>query len=168
MQLSHLYSSASNLFDDISFNSLEHANTLNVVFARVTKPKARERDSHNLGKTTLVYLIDFCLLRSTSGDSEFFLVKHAGRFNDGAFFLEVATKPGAFVTIRRAVNDQTKIGLKFHDKPRLDFRKLPPDQWDHWDVAIDPAREILDAHLNLAAITPWDYRKGIFARLQGC
>lgn len=161
MQLSRLYSNEKTLFSDITFNSLENSKILNVIFAKVTRPKAKERDSHNLGKTTLVYLIDFAMLRNISGDFTFFLVKHAARFANWVFFLEVAIGSGNFVTIRRSVSEPTKIALKFHSEARQDFRDLSADRWDHWEVALEPAREILDARLNLNAIAPWDFRKGI-------
>lgn len=75
MQLSRLYSNQDSLFEPIDFNSGERANILNIVFARVTKPKDRKRHSHNLGKTTLIHLLDFLLLKNISGGVHF-LSKH--------------------------------------------------------------------------------------------
>jgi uncharacterized protein YydD (DUF2326 family) len=55
---------------------------LNVVLAAVHRRKSKKSDSHNLGKTTLIGLIDFMLLKEIAG-SDHFLAKHeAGRDGD--------------------------------------------------------------------------------------
>ena len=55
---------------------------LNVVLAAVHRRKSKKSDSHNLGKTTLIGLIDFMLLKEIAR-SDHFLAKHeAGRDGD--------------------------------------------------------------------------------------
>jgi uncharacterized protein YydD (DUF2326 family) len=127
----------------------------------------REGDSHNLGKTTLIALIDFLLLKDIT-NSENFLDKHKERFKDFVFFMELALHDGGFVTIRRAVGTPTRIGLKRTAASLPDARTVDADAWDHWDIALAPARQALDAYLNLRAITPWEYRTGVsyFLRTQ--
>ncbi|WP_211273026.1 hypothetical protein [Corynebacterium stationis] len=41
-------------------------------------------------------------------------------------------------------------------------------QWDHYKVAFKRSKEILDGILNLSAVRPWDFRKGLgyFLRTQ--
>jgi uncharacterized protein YydD (DUF2326 family) len=85
MQLSRLYSNNSTRFVPIEFNSIGDDTLMNVVFGEVRDPKNRKKDSHNLGKTTLLNLIDFCLLKGMSSDQ--FLFKHRERFQGFDFFL---------------------------------------------------------------------------------
>jgi uncharacterized protein YydD (DUF2326 family) len=53
MKLSQLY--ANNKFKNIVFND-----GLNLILAKVTKKLDLNKDSHNLGKTTLIAVIDLC------------------------------------------------------------------------------------------------------------
>lgn len=97
MQLSQIYSNRPSIFTPIAFNSGASAKILNVVFARVKKKKQREGDSHNLGKTTLIHLIDFLLLKDVSGGASF-LTKHSERFSEFVFFIEIALHEGGYVS----------------------------------------------------------------------
>jgi uncharacterized protein YydD (DUF2326 family) len=167
MKLARLYANQPAQFSPITFNGVTD-DRLSVVFAKITKPKDKTKDSHNLGKTTLIHLIDFLLLKSISGDANHFLAKHADRFKGFTFYLELQTHDGKYVTVRRNVAQPTKISLKQHDQRGLDGTTVGQTQWDHFEVAIDKAREILDAYLNLSVIKPDDYRKGVsyFLRTQ--
>ena len=114
MQLSRLYSNLDAIFTPIEFNCRERATFINAVFAEIRHPKDRSKDSHNLGKTTLVHLLDFMMLKDIgTGDS--FLSKHVDRFDKFRFFIEVALNEGDYVTIRRTVADSGKIAIKRHD-----------------------------------------------------
>lgn len=167
MQISQIYSNQDNVFSPIIFNSGVDAATINVVFAKVTRPKSRDGDSHNLGKTTLIHLIDFLLLKNIAGGLHF-LEMHADRFRDFVFFIEIALQGGRYITVRRSVAEQTKIAFKTHGEKYLDCRTVDDSGWDHWAVALDRAREILDSYLDLRAISPWGFRKGVsyFLRTQ--
>ena len=74
MQISRIYSNKPTIFEPIEFNFGDAASRLNVVLGEVRHPGDHKRDSHNLGKTTLLLLIDFMLLRGMSPD--FFLIKN--------------------------------------------------------------------------------------------
>ncbi len=167
MELSRLYSNQDRLFEPIDFNCGERADTLNVIFARVTKPKDRKRHSHNLGKTTLIHLLDFMLLKDISGAIHF-LSKHADRFERFVFYLELKLHSEGFVTVRRSVADPTSISLKRHEEEKSDLRIVGEDDWDHSDLPRTTAVDILDSYLNLQIVTPWNYRKGVsyFLRAQ--
>ena len=167
MQLARLYSNLDDLFTPIHFNAADKSTTLNVIFAEVKRKKVREGDSHNLGKTTLIALIDFLLLKDITS-SEHFLDKHKERFHNFIFFMELALDNGGFVTVRRAVSEPTRIGLKRTATNCPDARTIDADAWDHWGIALAPARQALDAYLNLRAIAPWEYRTGVsyFLRTQ--
>ena len=101
MRLSKLYSNKPAVFLPITFNE-----GLSVVLAEIRLPENRDKDTHNLGKSTLVQLIDFCFLRSTR--PEFFLVKHRARFEGFVFYLELELSPGEYLTIQRGVEVQVR------------------------------------------------------------
>ena len=169
MKLSQLYSNKPRVFLPIRFNGVTD-NELSVVFARVKKPKDSEKDSHNLGKTLLIDLIDFLLLKDLNDVPGHFLVKHAILFADWVFYLEIQTPKGTFVTVKRSVKENTKIALKAHPKqikPGADNVEIP-DNWDHTEVTLDRAQALLDALLGLDAIKSFSYRNGVgyFLRTQ--
>ena len=57
MKLVSLYTNHEDLFPTISFHE-----GFNVVFARVKDPTDKSKDSHSLGKTFLIDVIDFGLV----------------------------------------------------------------------------------------------------------
>ena len=167
MQLSRLYANQPEIFEPIEFNSGRDADRLNIVIGEVHRPRDRKRDSHNLGKTTLLHLIDFMMLKGLSPDH--FLSKHQDRFQSFVFYLEIALNAGDFATIRRAVSTPTKISLRRHPERDQDFSEVADDTWDHVDLPIEEAIKLLDAWLDLRVLKPYDYRKAItyFLRAQG-
>jgi uncharacterized protein YydD (DUF2326 family) len=154
MKLSKLYSNKPQLFGAINFIS-----EVNVVLAEIRLPKNREKDTHNLGKSTLGRLLDFCLLSSRK--KNFFLFKHEDMFKEFIFFLEIESPDGSFVTARRGVEEATKISFKKHTKPDQDFTNLAEQDWDHYNVPFERAKELLDGLLDLRSLKPWSFRKGI-------
>ena len=138
MKLVRLYSNRPSVFVPIKFNGVADPD-LSVVFARITRPKDARRDSHNLGKTTLIAVIDFLLLKDVNENNSF-LIKHVDRFVDFAFFLELVAPDGGFVTIRRSVESPTRVSLKRHDKDVPNLNLAGKDDWDHFEIAIDTAR----------------------------
>jgi uncharacterized protein YydD (DUF2326 family) len=112
MQISRLYSNQEPVFAPIDFHCAEQGDRLNVVYGEVHKPKDQKKDSHNLGKTTLIHLIDFLMLKGTSPDQ--FLVKHQERFEDFVFFIEIVLPSGGYATIRRSAAEPNKIAMTRH------------------------------------------------------
>lgn len=167
MQISRLYSNLPDILSPIGFNHGANADLLNIVLGEVKHPKDRKKDSHNLGKTTLLQLIDFLMLKGWSQDS--FLYKHRDRFADFVFYLEIALNGGGYATIRRSVAAPTRVALSRHEDPDQNFDGAADDIWDHPDLPIDEAIKLLDAWLDLRALQPYDYRKAItyFLRSQG-
>lgn len=154
MKLSRLYTNRPAVFSAVDFTS-----GLNVVFAEIRLPQNRKKDTHNLGKTTLGRLVDFCLL--SGRDSKFFLFKHQQLFDGFVFLLEIELLDGSYVTVRRGVNEPTKISFKRHHARMQDYSELQAPQWDHVDVPFDRAKDLLDGVLDLRAMKPWGYRKGL-------
>lgn len=154
MKLSRLYTNYPAVFSAVDFTS-----GLNVVFAEIRLPQSRKKDTHNLGKTTLGRLVDFCLL--SGRDPKFFIFKHQQLFDGFVFLLEIELLDGSYITVRRGVNEPTKIYFKRHQARMQDYSELQAAQWDHVDVPFERAKDLLDGALDLRAMKPWDYRKGL-------
>jgi uncharacterized protein YydD (DUF2326 family) len=154
MKPSKLYSNR-----PIAFAPVEFEPELNVVLAEIRLPENRDRDTHNLGKTTLGRLIDFGFLAGR--DSRFFLFKHLDRFEEFVFFFEIELLDDSYVTVRRSVAEASRISFKKHRARHQDFSTLPDIEWDHLDVPFDRAKELLDSLLDWRALKPWHYRKGL-------
>jgi len=166
VQISRIYSNRPKIFEPIEFNCRESADRLNVIYGEVRHPKDHKKDSLNLGKTTLVGLIDFLMLKGISPDQ--FLVKHKDRFGEFMFFLEIALNSGDFATIGRGALDANKISLKRHPSGGLDLSHAHEDAWDHINMSRDDAVKLLDGWLDLQILKPYDYRQAItyFLRTQ--
>lgn len=171
MKLSQIYSNNHRIFPPIEFNGIAD-NQPSAIFARVKKPKDAKKDSHNLGKTLLVDLIDFLLLKDINPTPHHvhFLHKHSLLFADWFFYLELQTTTGKFVTIRRSVKEPTKIAFKSHLKRlgNIATNGAMHTGWDHTDVALERAVQLLDGYLGLESIKPFTYRSGVgyFLRTQ--
>lgn len=167
MQISRIYSNQPHVFTAIDFNFGEQSDRLNVIYGEVRHRRDQKKDSHNLGKTTLIHLIDFLLLKGTA--QEQFLIKHHDRFKDFVFFIEVALNSGEFATVRRSAADPNKIALKKHPEGIQDFVDAADDTWDHFDMSREAASQLLDGWLDLKILKPYDYRKALtyFLRAQG-
>ncbi|PZN76072.1 MAG: DUF2326 domain-containing protein [Candidatus Methylumidiphilus alinenensis] len=154
MKLSRLYSNKPERFEPVDF-----VLGLNVVMAEIRLPQNRDKDTHNLGKTTLGRLLDFSFLAKR--DSKFFLFKHIDLFKDFVFYLEVELVDGSYLTVRRGVEEATKVSYKKHQASHQDFSSLPTSGWDHLDMPFDRAKELLDGLLDWRMLKPWSYRNGL-------
>src|ERR1017187_5148783 len=154
MKLSRLYSNKPTLFEPLDF-----ATGLNVVLAEIRVPENRNKDTHNLGKTTLGRLLDFCFLMSK--DKDFFLFKHYALFKEFVFFLEIEIADASYITVRRGVEEATKINFKKHAVGHQDFSTTSPSEWDHFEVAFEKARALLDGLFDWRALKPWTFRNGL-------
>ena len=154
MKLSRLYSNKPERFEPVDF-----VLGLNVVMAEIRLPQNRDKDTHNLGKTTLGRLLDFSFLAKR--DSKFFLFKHIDLFKDFVFYLEVELVDGSYLTVRRGVEEATKVSYKKHQASHQDFSSLPASGWDHLDMPFDRAKELLDGLLDWRMLKPWSYRNGL-------
>src|ERR1700733_2721497 len=96
MKLSRLYSNRPDTFAPVSF-----AIGLNAVLAEILVPENRNKDTHNLGKTTLGRVIDFGFLAGR--DPKFFLFKYIDLFQDFIFFLEIELTDASYLTVRRGM-----------------------------------------------------------------
>ncbi len=115
------------------------------------------KDTHNLGKTTLGRLLDFSFLAGR--EPKFFLFKHLDLFKDFIFFLEIELTDASYLTVRRGVEEASKISFKKHEARYQDFSTIGDGGWDHFELPFDRAREMLDSLLDWRALKPWEYRK---------
>ena len=154
MKLSRLYSNRPDQFSPIEFVS-----GLNIVLAEIRLPENRKKDTHNLGKTTLGRLLDFAFL--SRRDANFFLYKHEDLFRKFVFFLEIELDDGSYVSVRRSVREASKVAFKKHTGCHQDFSTLVTQEWDHFNLPFERAKELLDSLLDWRALKPWTYRKGL-------
>lgn len=162
MKLSHLYSDQPELFPPIRFRD-----GLNVVLAHISHPKENAKLGHNLGKTLLIDVLDFCLLKRVV--KEHLFKRRADIFARFVFFLEIRLPTGDYLTIRRSADEPSKIAFRRHSVAQQNFAQLPESEWDHWRETFDNAVVLLDSLLAFTPIKPWSYRKGLgyFLRGQG-
>ena len=162
MKLSKLYSNNDTVFKPIIFNE-----GFNVIYGKVNRPKETDKDSHNLGKTLLISLIDFVLLKELAPGH--FLHDNKGKFRNMEFYLEILTNSGKYLTIKRSVGKNSKISIKSHDEKHQNFTMLGDTDWNESMLPIGKAIQKVDFYLSLDAIKPWSYRKGVsyFLRTQG-
>ncbi len=156
MKLSQLYANKS--FKSIVFND-----GLNLVLAKVTRKKDRTVDSHNLGKTTLITILDFMLLKELR--KEHIFKEHEKKFSDYTFFLEILLNNGSYLTIRRSVDAPTKIAFKITSSPT---RLLNEQTWDLNATSMEKAVKALNTYLSFDVLTNWNFRKYVtyFLRTQ--
>lgn len=158
MQLSKLYTTESK-FKNIKFN----INGLNVIYAETKSNLSEKKNSHDLGKTKLAELIDFLFLKEIN--KTHFLLKRTKNgipiFGNYTFYLELTLNSGTFITIKRNVNENTKISFSFANQSTNGFN--PPDKWDFDRIPIKKAKEILSTCLALDFFKnkTYNYRKAI-------
>jgi uncharacterized protein YydD (DUF2326 family) len=154
MKLVSLYCNKPDIFPKINFRE-----GFNVVFARVKTPFLPGHDSHNLGKTFLIEIIDFTLLGKVKDGHPF--KTHPDLFDEFEFFLEVETNSKIFVTIKRKVSGIKGIFLfvsNNHNESLIDF---PDDMWTYQKLGLDAGQKTLDDLLAIDIVKPYTYRKGL-------
>ncbi len=190
MKLSKLY--CNKPFKNVIFNTKN--GKLNVILGDAEK-KANVKDSHNLGKTRLIVLIDFLLLKE--GTTNLFLFKEVKKegmllpiakinsevqyepvksteigtklFEGYEFYLEILLNSGQFLTIKRGINQGTKIYFRLHNTTNNEF--ILYKDWDHKNIDIKKAKSLLNNYLNIDFCnkTGEDYRRilNYSLRMQG-
>lgn len=149
MKLSQLYANKS--FKNIVFND-----GLNLVLAKVTKKIDLNKDSHNLGKTTLIAVIDFMLLKEVKEEHIFKTYKE--KFSGYIFFLEILLNCGEYLTIKRSVDTPTRISFK---ATKVSSNLLNEDNWDKPSVGYEKASIALNEYLAFDILKQWQYRKSV-------
>jgi uncharacterized protein YydD (DUF2326 family) len=158
MQLSKLYSNYQD-FKNITFN----LNELNVIYADVKSDLKEKKNSHDLGKTKLAELIDFMLLKKINKNHFFLKIKENDKsiFINHVFYLELFLNSSVFLTIKRNIEANTKISFAIQNQTTTDY--LPPLNWNHENISIDQARDILSDYLSFDFFhnKDYNYRKSL-------
>lgn len=161
MKLSKIYSNFPDKFKPIIFND-----GLNVIVGEITsiKNKNDKKTTHNLGKSILCRLIDFCLLTSSR---DLFLYQHE-IFKEFSFFLEIQLEDKSYITINRNVFQSTKISLKKHKNSYQDYTNLAEESWDHFKITLENAKNVINTYLLWRIPKEYNYRNviGYFLRSQ--
>lgn len=153
MKLARVYSN-----DEATFPTITFHEGLNVIFARVQNPAQRDQDSHNLGKTFLIEIIDFALLKEV--DAKHPLRRFPDCFGEFVFYLEVVTTRGQYVTVRRRVQGRPVCSIHVADAPHGPLLAAPDDTWTYPALSRTTGVETLNRLLGLAVPNGYDYRKG--------
>ena len=159
MKFSKIYSNKITQFHNIEFNE-----GLNVILAEIRDKSKTEKDTHGLGKTLLISIIDFLLLKNISQKSKFFLTK--GGFEEQVFFAELKLNSGKYIIIRRGVDNPTKISFKINEYKLDGFQTQL--NWDEENLPLDKAKQKLNEYLEFDVLPAWSYRKPVtyFLRTQ--
>lgn len=160
MKISKIYANKS--FKNVSFNETG----LNVIIGKISDRENTDLDSHNIGKSLLLEVIDFLLLKKVSNKDKYFLTKYQ-IFEECVFFAEIKLNSGQYLIVRRATATNTKISFKINDFKLEDFI-TDFESWDEENIAIDNARKLLNTYINYDILPGWTYRKVInyFMRYQ--
>lgn len=164
MKINQIYS------DNNKFKSIKFNKHLNVILG-ITKDKSKkDSDTHNLGKSTLISVIDFMLLKELRNNDLF--KKNYSLLKDFTFFIELKKDSNSYVTVKRGVKNNTKISLKFHEEPFQDYKDEM--MWDYIDLPLTSKdrkknpKFILNDFFSFFNYEEYNYRKylGYFLRTQ--
>ena len=147
MKISKIYSNKN--FKNIEFN--ERFNAI-VAFSE----SGDKEDTHNLGKSSLISVIDFLLLSGFDKSTDKLLGKDV--FIGQEFYGELQLNNGKYLLIKRSINTPTKISFKLNDS-RLNNFELDID-WDE-ELTLKKAKARLNECLDFNILPNWDYRKSI-------
>lgn len=151
MIITRLYSNRDDLFDPITFN--QH---LSVIVAQIRLPENKGTTVHNLGKSTVAQLVDFCLLRSKRG--EFFLFKHDDLFSGMVFYLELQLSDKRYLTIARSVDGRDPVSFLLSDSEVEDAREVEYTKWAHIGIGFKNAKRFLNGYLDFQMPGTYSYR----------
>ena len=136
------------------------ADGFNVVYGDIEKKTSQsKKNEHNLGKTSLVNLIDFLLLKGIT--KKHFLSKYKSNFEGWVFYIEIKLDEDRFLTVKRCVDVPTRISFKEHSESNQDFSAS--DNWDKKDVRMNSRKEldavtILEQYLDFNVAENYPYR----------
>jgi uncharacterized protein YydD (DUF2326 family) len=155
MKLSKIYSNK-------NFKNIEFNDKFNAVIAFIESKE--KKDTHNLGKTSLLRVIDFLLLAkiNKSNDKLF----RNDFFIGQTFYGEFKLNNGKYLLVKRSVDLPTKISFKLLDNKLEDF--VTNIDWDIEDLTFEKAKKKLNEYLGFNVLEKWNYRKSItyFLRTQ--
>lgn len=139
------------VYSNKNFKNIEFHNGFNVVIAYI-KSKKKE-DTHNLGKTSLITVLDFLLLSKYSKSDKLLGNKI---FKGQKFYLELELNSGKYLLIKREIDDPTKISFKLYESKLKQF-----SQNISFDIQLtfDKAKNYLCECLGFDILQKFSYRQ---------
>ncbi|TFH93754.1 hypothetical protein, partial [Porphyromonas levii] len=119
MKLVKVYSDGQ--FKNVSFNE-----GYNIVLATI-HDRENKKDTHNLGKSSLLIVVDFLLLCPYNKKKHPVLSNPI--FEGQRFALEIKLNNGKYLVIKRGLDTPSKISFKLNDEVLPDF--IFPKEWDY-------------------------------------
>lgn len=150
MKLSQLYC------NDNRFHSINFTAGVNLVLGKVSRKYDLEKDSHNLGKSSLVDLLDFMLLKEL--DQHHIFRRFPELFSGHVFYLEIILPNGRYMTIRRSVAETTKISFLTTETSTVCGDAT---SWDYENLSFKKAKAYFNDCLSFNVLPSWDYRKTV-------
>ena len=98
----------SKIYSNKNFKNIEFNEKFNAIVAQ--KKSDEKEDTHGLGKTTLIRVIDFLLLSSYNKNTDKLLGNNL--FIGQDFYAEFKLNSGKYLVIKRSINTATKISFK--------------------------------------------------------
>lgn len=144
----------SKIYSNKNFKNIEFNDKFNAIVA--SKQSNEKKDTHGLGKSTLIRVIDFLLISSYNKNTDKLLGNDL--FIGQEFYGEFKLNNGKYLVIKRAINSATKVFFKLNDS-KLDGFKLDIN-WDE-ELTFKKAKAKLNEYLGFNILQSWDYRKSI-------
>ena len=145
----------SKIYSNKNFKNIEFKQQFNTVIAFIESEK--KKDTHNLGKTSLIRVIDFLLLSKIDKKKDKLFRNNL--FVGQEFYGEFALNNGKFLLIKRSVDLSTKVSFKLLDNKLDGF--ITSIDWDINDLSFDKAKEKLNEYLGFDVLKQWNYRKSV-------
>lgn len=148
------------IYANKNFKNIEFSSKFNVVLA-IINDKENKKDTHNLGKTSLIHVINFILI--SDFDKKIF---GNDLFKDMVFYGEIELNDGKYLIIRRSISNHSKISFKVNETKSNRF--IFPEEWDEENLAFGKSKAKLNEYLGFDVLTNFGYRKSItyFLRTQ--
>jgi uncharacterized protein YydD (DUF2326 family) len=143
------------IYSNKNFKNIKFYDNFNAIIASIQSKE--KKDTHNLGKTSLIRVIDFLLLASIDKNKDKLFRNDI--FIGQNFYGEFKLNNGKFLIIKRSIDTPTKISFKLNNLKLNDF--LTNITWDIEDSPLKKAKEQLNEYLSFDILNNWSYRKSI-------
>lgn len=143
------------IYSNKNFKNIEFYDNFNAIIAFIQSKE--KKDTHNLGKTSLIRVIDFLLLASIDKNKDKLFRNDI--FIGQNFYGEFKLNDGKFLIIKRSIDTPTKISFKLNNVKLNDF--LTNITWDIEDLSLKKAKEQLNEYFSFDILNNWSYRKSI-------
>ncbi len=144
----------SRIYSNKNFKNIEFNEKFNAIVAFIESDK--KEDTHNLGKTSLIRVLDFLLLSGFDKNTDKLLGNNI--FIGQEFYGEFKLNTGKYLVIKRSINTPTKISFKLNETKLDDFKF--DIIWDE-TLTLKKAKARLNECFDFNILKNWDYRKSI-------